>query len=78
MPWFPEKQVQMNANFTTFLPEIPYYLLLFHSLFCKSFQLNCSDISGPKFRFPDKNNLFACLQIFFPFKLYTLSAIAFR
>ena len=32
-----------------------------YSLFSKFVQINCTDISEAKFRFPDKNNLFACL-----------------
>ena len=36
----------------------------YNTLFCKFVQMNCPYIPKSKFRFPDKNNLFACLHFF--------------
>ena len=54
-----EKQIQMNASFTTVLKHHNIYT--YNPLFKEYVQINCSDICKSKSRFPEKNNLFACL-----------------
>ena len=64
--WFKWKPVSLH-----FYP-IYHYVYSYNPLFCKFFQINCSDISRSQSRFPDKNIHFVCLKVnyFVFFRMY--------